>query len=319
MIITLKPPAQTPTLGRASSSPRALGHERSTTQPPREPLLGRPASAAVDAHRAAAASRGVASVVAPASPPARRRAGARRSTCAASPSERGRPVFHAGPCAVESEAQIDAHRGARRAAAGAQFLRGGAFKPRSSPYAFQGHGETRCAGCAARPTRNGLRVVTEALGEADVALVAEYADLVQVGSRNMQNFALLKAIGRAGRPVLLKRAMSATVEEWLLAGEYLLEHGAAGRDLLRARHPRLRPARATCSTSGRSRCSPTSTTSRWWSTRRTPRGAATWCCRSRARPRRGRRGRDDRDPRRPGARSERRPPGPAARTGPSTG
>ena len=136
-------------------------------------------------------------------------------------------VFMAGPCAVESETQIDAVA-ARVAEAGAQLLRGGAFKPRSSPYAFQGHGEVALRWMRRAAEANGLRVVTEALGEADVSLVAEYADLVQVGSRNMQNFALLKAIGRTGRPAMLKRAMSATVEEWLLAGEYLLEHGAAG-------------------------------------------------------------------------------------------
>ena len=136
-------------------------------------------------------------------------------------------VFVAGPCAVESEAQIDAVA-ARVARAGATMLRGGAFKPRSSPYAFQGHGGEALRWLRRAADAHGLRVVTEALGESDVALVAEHADLIQVGSRNMQNFSLLKAIGRTGRPVMLKRSMSATVEEWLLAGEYLLEHGAAG-------------------------------------------------------------------------------------------
>jgi 3-deoxy-7-phosphoheptulonate synthase len=108
------------------------------------------------------------------------------------------------------------------------FLRGGAYKPRTSPYAFQGHGEEALRWLRRAADANHLKVVTEALGEADVALVAEYADLVQVGSRNMQNFALLKAAGRAGRPVLLKRAMAATVEEWLLAGEYLLSTARPG-------------------------------------------------------------------------------------------
>ncbi|MFO0602771.1 MAG: 3-deoxy-7-phosphoheptulonate synthase [Polyangiales bacterium] len=137
----------------------------------------------------------------------------------------GRPTFFCGPCAVESEARIDAIA-AKVAAAGATFLRGGAYKPRTSPYAFQGHGEEALRWLRRAADAHGLKVVTEALGEGDVALVAEYADLVQVGSRNMQNFALLKAAGRAGRPVMLKRAMAATVEEWLLAGEYLLAHGA---------------------------------------------------------------------------------------------
>jgi 3-deoxy-7-phosphoheptulonate synthase len=170
---------------------------------------------------------GVASVVAPAS--AHPRVDASGRAVAVRGVEVGGPakIYMAGPCAVESEAQIDAVA-ARVAARGAQFLRGGAFKPRSSPYAFQGHGEVALRWMRRAAEANGLRVVTEALGEADVALVAEYADLIQVGSRNMQNFALLKSIGRTGRPAMLKRAMSATVEEWLLAGEYLLEHGAAG-------------------------------------------------------------------------------------------
>jgi 3-deoxy-7-phosphoheptulonate synthase len=138
----------------------------------------------------------------------------------------GRPVFLCGPCAVESEERI--HGIAREvAAAGATFLRGGAYKPRTSPYAFQGHGEEALRWMRRAADAHGLKVVTEALGESDVNLVAEYADLVQIGSRNMQNFSLLKAAGRTGRAVMLKRAMAATVEEWLLAGEYLLAHGAA--------------------------------------------------------------------------------------------
>jgi 3-deoxy-7-phosphoheptulonate synthase len=139
----------------------------------------------------------------------------------------GAPAFFCGPCAVESQAQVEAIA-ARIAPLGVQFLRGGAYKPRTSPYAFQGHGEDALRWMRRAADAHGLRVVTEALGESDVALVAEYADLVQVGSRNMQNFALLKSIGRTGRPVMLKRAMAATVEEWLLAGEYLLKHGAPG-------------------------------------------------------------------------------------------
>jgi 3-deoxy-7-phosphoheptulonate synthase len=139
----------------------------------------------------------------------------------------GVPVFLCGPCAVESEAQIDA-LAARLSPLGVQFLRGGAFKPRSSPYSFQGYGETALRWMRRAADRSGMKVVTEALSEAEVPLVAEYADLVQVGSRNMQNYALLKAIGHTGRPVLLKRAMSASVEEWLLAAEYLLVYGARG-------------------------------------------------------------------------------------------
>lgn len=139
----------------------------------------------------------------------------------------GAPVFIAGPCAVESEAQVHAIA-ARVARAGAAFLRGGAYKPRSSPYAFQGHGDDGLRWLRSAADVHGLKVVTEAMSELDAPRVAEWCDLLQVGSRNMQNFSLLKVLGRLGRPVLLKRAMSATVEEWLLAGEYLLAHGAPG-------------------------------------------------------------------------------------------
>ena len=137
------------------------------------------------------------------------------------------PVFMCGPCSVESEAQIHAIA-TRVAALGVQFLRGGAYEPRSSPYSFQGHGECALSWLRAAADQNGLRVVTEVLSEQDVERVAEQTDLMQIGSRNMQNFALLKRVGQTGRPVLLKRSMSATVEEWLLAGEYLLLHGASG-------------------------------------------------------------------------------------------
>lgn len=170
---------------------------------------------------------GVASVVAPASAHPKVDASPSTVTVRGVVVGGGAPVVMAGPCAVESEAQIEA-LAARVARGGARFLRGGAFKPRTSPYAFQGHGEVALRWMRRAAELHGLRVVTEALGEADVPAVAEHADLLQVGSRNMQNFSLLKAVGRTGRPALLKRAMSATVEEWLLAGEYLLEHGAAG-------------------------------------------------------------------------------------------
>ena len=124
-------------------------------------------------------------------------------------------------------AQIDAIA-ARLAPLGVTFLRGGAFKPRSSPYNFQGHGDPALSWMRDAATKYGLRVVTEVLSEHDVTAVAELADLIQIGSRNMQNFALLKRVGHVGKPVLLKRAMSATIDEWLLAAEYLLHHGSSG-------------------------------------------------------------------------------------------
>ncbi|MDQ7007992.1 MAG: 3-deoxy-7-phosphoheptulonate synthase [Acidobacteriota bacterium] len=137
-----------------------------------------------------------------------------------------RPVLMAGPCSVETPGQIEQVAG-RLAARGVTFLRGGAFKPRSSPYAFQGHGEQALAWLRRAADAHGLKVVTEALSEASVPAVAEVADLIQVGSRNMHNSALLQAIARRGKAVLLKRGMAATVEEWLQAGEYLLFHGAS--------------------------------------------------------------------------------------------
>jgi 3-deoxy-7-phosphoheptulonate synthase len=132
----------------------------------------------------------------------------------------------AGPCSVESPEQMDAVA-ARVARAGASFLRGGAFKPRRSPYAFQGHGIEALRWIRESADRHGLAVVTEALSEGSVEAVAAVADLIQVGSRSMHAPALLRAVGSAGKPVLLKRGMAATVDEWLLAGESLLRHGAA--------------------------------------------------------------------------------------------
>ena len=140
---------------------------------------------------------------------------------------RRRPIWMCGPCSVESEAHArDVAAGV--AALGVQFLRGGAFKPRTSPYSFQGVGGGGLTWLRRAADAHGLKVVTEALSEADVPAVAEQADLVQVGSRNMHNYALLKAIGRTGRPALLKRGMAATLEEWLLAAEYLLASGSSG-------------------------------------------------------------------------------------------
>ena len=136
----------------------------------------------------------------------------------------GAPVIMAGPCVVEGlDELIDAARAVK--AAGAQILRGGAFKPRTSPYAFQGLGEEGLRHLAAARELTGLPVVTEVLEPDQVELVAEYADMLQVGSRNMQNYPLLRRVGAAARPVLLKRGFSATVDEWLMAAEYILAHG----------------------------------------------------------------------------------------------
>ena len=133
-------------------------------------------------------------------------------------------VVAAGPCAVETEEQVRASARAV-AQAGARLLRGGAFKPRTSPYSFQGLGREGLRLLAAAGRESGLPVVTEVLSAEDVPLVASSADMLQVGARNMQNFALLKALGAAGRPVLLKRGLSATIEEFLLAAEYIVCHG----------------------------------------------------------------------------------------------
>ena len=138
----------------------------------------------------------------------------------------GEPVIIAGPCSVEGERQInDAAQAARTA--GAHILRGGAFKPRTSPYAFQGLGLEGVALLARAGAAVGLPVVTEVMQPGMVQAVAEHADILQVGSRNMQNFPLLRAVGRASRPVLLKRGFAATIDEWLLAAEYILAEGNA--------------------------------------------------------------------------------------------
>lgn len=133
-------------------------------------------------------------------------------------------VVMAGPCSVESEEQLMTCAAAV-ADSGAQLLRGGAFKPRTSPYEFQGLGERGLELLAKARLRFGLGIVTEVMTEADVPLVAAYADMMQVGARNMQNFALLKALGRCGKPVLLKRGPSATLKEWMMSAEYILSSG----------------------------------------------------------------------------------------------
>lgn len=130
----------------------------------------------------------------------------------------------AGPCSVESEEQLFATADAVKAS-GATVLRGGAYKPRTSPYEFQGLGREGLKLLAAARERTGLKIITEVLGEQDVEHVAEVADILQIGARNAQNFQLLIAVARSGKPVLLKRGMSEKIEEWLLAAEYLLAHG----------------------------------------------------------------------------------------------
>ena len=130
----------------------------------------------------------------------------------------------AGPCSVESEQQtIETARIVK--SLGANMLRGGAFKPRTSPYAFQGLGLEGLKILATAREETGLPIVTEVLDTRDVSWVSEYADMLQVGARNMQNFSLLKEVGRSGKPILLKRGMHSTIEEWLSSAEYILAEG----------------------------------------------------------------------------------------------
>jgi 3-deoxy-7-phosphoheptulonate synthase len=130
----------------------------------------------------------------------------------------------AGPCSVESEEQIlEVARGVKES--GATFLRGGAFKPRTSPYEFQGLGEAGLKLLALAREKTGLKVVTEVMDTEDLPLVADYADVLQLGARNMQNFSLLRRLGKLGKPVLLKRGASATIKEWLMAAEYIVSAG----------------------------------------------------------------------------------------------
>ena len=139
------------------------------------------------------------------------------------------PVIMAGPCAVESKRQT-LEIAEKVAAAGAHVLRGGAYKPRSSPYSFQGLGEKGLEILAEVREKTGLPIVTEVMDPRRVELVASYADILQIGTRNMQNAPLLVEVGRAGKPVLLKRGFSATLEEWILAAEYIAAEG--NRDIL---------------------------------------------------------------------------------------
>ncbi len=133
-------------------------------------------------------------------------------------------VVIAGPCSVESEQQLlDTARAVKEA--GADMLRGGAFKPRTSPYAFQGLGLQGLKILDKARQETGLPIVTEVVDPRDVSWVAEFADVLQIGTRNMQNFSLLKEVGKSGRPVLLKRGMHSTLEEWLNCAEYILSEG----------------------------------------------------------------------------------------------
>lgn len=136
----------------------------------------------------------------------------------------GSVTLIAGPCAVETEEQALASARAAKES-GATILRGGAYKPRTSPYSFQGLGERGLEILAMCRAETGLPVVTEVLETRDVELVAEWADALQIGTRNMQNFALLKEVGQIHKPVLLKRGLAATVDEWLMAAEYIAQRG----------------------------------------------------------------------------------------------
>jgi 3-deoxy-7-phosphoheptulonate synthase len=133
-------------------------------------------------------------------------------------------VVMAGPCSVENERQIldTAHAVAR---CGAKFLRGGAFKPRTSPYDFQGLEEEGLKLLKKAKQQTGLGIITEVMSDRDVPMVAEYADILQIGARNMQNFALLKSLGKAEKPIMLKRGLSSTIKELLMSAEYVVAHG----------------------------------------------------------------------------------------------
>ncbi len=133
-------------------------------------------------------------------------------------------IVMAGPCSVESEKQI-LESAELAAKGGAKVLRGGAFKPRTSPYDFQGMEEEGLKLLAKAREQTGLAIVTEVMSDTDVALIAGYADVLQVGARNMQNFALLKSLGHCGKPILLKRGLSSTIKELLMSAEYIVAHG----------------------------------------------------------------------------------------------
>ncbi|SJZ32142.1 3-deoxy-7-phosphoheptulonate synthase [Selenihalanaerobacter shriftii] len=136
----------------------------------------------------------------------------------------GKPVIMAGPCAVEDREQIFTTARTVKESGG-EILRGGVFKPRTSPYSFQGLGKEGLELLAEVKEETGLLIVTEVMDVRDIDLVAEYADILQIGSRNMQHYPLLREVGKVDMPVLLKRGMTATIKEWLLAAEYILRNG----------------------------------------------------------------------------------------------
>jgi 3-deoxy-7-phosphoheptulonate synthase len=133
-------------------------------------------------------------------------------------------IVMAGPCSAESEEQVEASAAAVKRA-GAKVLRGGAFKPRSSPYSFQGLGEEGLRLLKSAADRHNLKLITEVMDVSQIALIERYADILQVGARNMQNFTLLRELGHSKTPVMLKRGLSATIEEWLMSAEYILAGG----------------------------------------------------------------------------------------------
>ena len=133
-------------------------------------------------------------------------------------------VHIAGPCSVENESMI-VETAQKLKQTGAKFLRGGAFKPRTSPYAFQGHGKKALEFLATAREKTGLGIITEVMNVSDLETVAAVADIIQIGARNMQNYSLLKKVGSQSKPVLLKRGMCATIKEWLLAAEYIIAAG----------------------------------------------------------------------------------------------
>ena len=149
-------------------------------------------------------------------------------------------VVMAGPCSVESEAQVLEVADAVKAAGAPSILRGGAFKPRTSPYAFQGLKEQGLRYLRRRASGPGCRWSPRCSRPESVEVVAEYADILQIGARNIQNFTLLRRVGEIGKPVLLKRGMATTIQEFLLSAEYILAAGNPERHPVRARDPHLR-------------------------------------------------------------------------------
>ncbi len=152
-------------------------------------------------------------------------------------------IVMAGPCSAETEEQVNAAAAAVKKA-GAKILRGGAFKPRSSPYSFQGLGEDGLRMLRAAANQHDLKLVSEVMDVSQIELIEKYCDMFQVGARNMQNYTLLRELGHQRKPVLLKRGIAATIEEWLLSAEYILAGGNGERRALRARHPHVRELHA---------------------------------------------------------------------------